>query len=104
MGGEDPINHWEAGPGRIRGNLVGIKSGCNSEVAATQKWLQLELGADPNGFTRQMEYYETNIRREIFFSRKSPGHVANVTFQDCLSALLIDSIQLWTVTGFVCNF
>jgi len=71
-------------------------------VAATQKWLQLELCADPNGFTRQMAFYETNIRREIFFSRKSPGHVANVTFQDLLSALLIDSMRPWT--GFLRNF
>jgi len=49
-----------------------------------------------------MAYQETGIRREINLSRKTPVHASNVTFQDLLPALLIDSMRPWN--GFLWNF
>ena len=55
----------------------------------------IHINAGPDGFTRQMAYQETGIRQEINLSRKTPVHASNVTFQDLLPALLIDSMRPW---------
>jgi len=54
----------------------------------------IHINAGPDGFTRQMVYQETEIRREIDLSRKNPVHASNVTLQDLLPALLIALMRL----------
>jgi len=55
-----------------------------------KKWLIYVLVHD--GFGCQMACFETKIRHKIIISRKFPGHVVNVTFEDFPLAILINSM------------
>jgi len=57
-------------------------------MAKGQKYLIYLLVT--NGFSCQMACFETQIRHEIIISRKFPGQVVGITFEDLSLAILID--------------